>query len=142
MALPAHLGGLGIINPSERSASHHTTCETITAPLVTLILNQSEAYTPETKAMQTRAKNNACSIRRHCESRTASELKSNPPNHLQKALTVSSEGTSSWLFTFFISEHGFALHKGAFRDGIHHIYPPIVFAEASLRALRHRTTHT
>ena len=45
MALPARLGGLGIIDPSRQSATQHNASMKITAPLVTLILQQSQSPT-------------------------------------------------------------------------------------------------
>ena len=119
MALPARLGGLGIFDPSKKSALHYSTCETISAPLVRLILDQSEAYAPEVKEAQTRMRNNAQKFHRQCEARAANDLEENLPTKLQKALTICSEkGASSWLSALPISEHGFALHKGAFRDAL------------------------
>ena len=51
--------------------------------------------------------------------RTANDLKEHLSIRLQKALTICSEkGASSWLSALPISEHGFALHKGAFRDAL------------------------
>ena len=91
----------------------------ITAPLVALILQQSCQYTSNAKNMQLRAKWNACAIHRRNEANAASELKTTLPTQLQRAMTVSSEkGASSWLTTLPIDEHGFALHKGAFRDAL------------------------
>ena len=50
---------------------------------------------------------------------TANDLKESLPTKLQKAMTMCSEkGASSWLSALPISEHGFALHKGAFRDAL------------------------
>ena len=49
----------------------------------------------------------------------ASELKSVLPAELQRILSYATEtGASSWLTVLPIQEHGFALHKGAFRDAI------------------------
>lgn len=94
-------------------------CETISAPLVRLILKQAEAYAPEVKAAQMRMRNNARKFQRQYEARIANDPKDNLPTMLQKALTVCSDkGTSSWLSALPISEHGFALHKGAFRDAL------------------------
>ena len=119
LALPARLGGLGIFDPGKKSTLHYSTCETITAPLVRLILDQTEAYAPEVKADQTRRRNNARKFHRQLEARTANDLKETLPTKLQKALTICSEkGASSWLSALPISEHGFALHKGAFRDAL------------------------
>ena len=94
-------------------------CETISAPLVRLIQDQAEAYASEVKAAQTRMRNNARKFQRQYEARAASDLKDNLPTKLQKALTICSEkGASSWLSALPISEHGFALHRGAFRDAL------------------------
>ncbi len=117
--LLARLGGLGISNPSERSTLHYSTCETIAGPFVSLILDQSDEIGPEVKRDQVRMKSNAQKFRRQIDERTASDLKETLPTNLQKSLTICSEkGTSSWLSALPITEHGFALHKGAFRDAL------------------------
>ena len=119
LALPSRLGGLGIPDPSKQAAPQHAACRNITAPLVELIVSQSEVYDPETKAAQTRAKNRTRYFHRQQQARAAAELKAELPQRLQKAIDVSSEkGASSWLSTLPIAEHGFALHKGAFRDAL------------------------
>jgi hypothetical protein len=84
LALPARLGGLGIIDPSKKSGLHYSASKIITAPLVRLIIDQSEAYAPEVKAAQTRMKNNARKFHRQFEVRTANDLKENLPTKLQK----------------------------------------------------------
>ena len=41
------------------------------------------------------------------------------PNSLQKAVDMAKEkGASTWLSALPITEHGFALHKGAFKDAL------------------------
>ena len=71
-----------------------------------LILDQSEEYTPEVKAAQTRLRNNAQKFHRQYKVRTANDLKENLPIRLQKVLTICSEkGASSWLSAVPISEH-------------------------------------
>ena len=118
-ALPVRLGGLGIPDPCQQSKTNNSTSEKITAPLVALILQQSHAYTPEAKAKQLRTRRISRTERKQRESLAATELKDRLPGDLQRALTVSSEkGASSWLSTLPIEEHGFALHKGAFRDAL------------------------
>ena len=119
MALPVRFGGLGIIDPCRQSTANNNASEKITAPLVALILQQSHTYSSETKAEQLRARKDTRTLRRQQEASAASELKDKLPSNLQKALTVSAEkGASSWLSTLPIEEHGFALHKGAFRDAL------------------------
>ena len=119
MALPVRFGGLGIINPCQQSANNNNASKKITAPLVALIIQQSHTYTPETKTEQLKAKKAERTLRRQRDSAVASEIKDRLPSNLQRALTVSAEkGASSWLSTLPIDEHGFALHKGAFRDAL------------------------
>ena len=56
---------------------------------------------------------------RNLWSTKASELKSSLPAELQRILSDATEtGASSWLTILPLQEHGFALHKGAFRDAI------------------------
>ena len=75
MALPARLGGLGIIDPSHQTTTHYKSSEKITAPLASLILLQSQHYPPEAKEEQTRAKTTARNQRRQQEAKAAEELK-------------------------------------------------------------------
>ena len=119
LALPARLGGFGILDPCKKSTLHYSTCQKISTPLVCLILDQSEAYTPEVMAAQARLRNDAHKLNRQHEEQTATNLKENLPTKLKRAQTVCSEkGASSWLSALPISEHGFALHRGAFRDAL------------------------
>ena len=119
LALPVRHGGLGIIDPSKRSDLHHSACERITAPLVELILNQSKSYSPQVRTTQQRAKNNTRTLRRLQEAREANEIRERLPPQMKRATDAATEkGASSWLTTLPITEHGFALHKGAFRDAL------------------------
>ena len=118
-ALPVRLGGLGIINPTKNNTSHHQSSEKITAPLVSLILEQSHTYHQEAKAEQLRAKKEAVKQHKQRDSAAAVELEDSLPNNMKRTMQVSSEkGASSWIATLPIAEHGFALHKGAFRDAL------------------------
>ena len=119
MALPARHGGLGTANPCETSPGQFTMSMSISAPLVSLILDQSDIYEPTMKQEQARLRNNAKKFRRQMEARTASELNEELPNNLKKMVEICSEkGTSSWITALPIAEHGFMLHKGAFRDAL------------------------
>ena len=119
MAIPVRHGGLGIINPSHNNQIQHQSSEHITAPLISLILQQSHTYPQEAKAEQLRAKEQAVKLRKQRDATTATELKDKLPNNMKKAMEASTEkGASSWLATLPITEHGFALHKGDFRDAL------------------------
>ena len=116
----------------------HYLCETISALLVCLILDQSEIFTPEGDEAQSRMKNNTRKFHRQHEARTAEDLKQNLPAKLQSALSICSDkGVSSWFSALPISEHGMALPytKGPSGTlfvcdmvGDFHIYPPTVSA--------------
>ena len=79
MALSTRYGGLGIINPCEKSTIHYSASESISAPFVTQVLNQSDTYSFAVKEDQTRRKGNACKFYRQLDARTASDLKENLP---------------------------------------------------------------
>ena len=118
-ALPARLGGLSLNNPVMSCNHEFTSSVDVTAPLATLILLQQPDLTPDTIHDQQRAKARARKTRRQHHSNTAVELKTQLPRHLQRAMELGSEkGASSWLSALPIEDHGFALHKGAFRDAL------------------------
>ena len=58
LALPAHLGGLGIINPITRASDQHKASTAISAPLVNNIVDQVHEYSYETMLSQMELKNN------------------------------------------------------------------------------------
>ena len=58
-------------------------------------------------------------MKREHQSTEVSKLKSALPVDLQRILSYATEaGASSWLTALPVEEHGFVLHKGAFRDAI------------------------
>ena len=63
-ALPVRLGRLGISDPCRQSTANNNTSVKITAPLVALILQQSQDYSPEAKTEQLSARRNSRSLRR------------------------------------------------------------------------------
>ncbi len=87
----------------------------VTAPLTALILQQSPTCSTDVKSLQQKAWTEARKTRLQLETHAASELADKLPNAMQRALKAASEkGSSSWLSTLPIAEHGFALHKGPF----------------------------
>ena len=117
--IPVRHGGLGIINPCQNNQIQQQSSERITAPLVLLILQQSHTYPQEAKAKQLRAKNEAAELRKQLNTVPATELKDKLPDNMKRPMQASMEkGASSWLATLPIQEHGFALHKSAFRDAL------------------------
>ena len=119
LALPVRLGGLGVTDPTCLSDFHHTSSKNVSAPLVSLILEQSTAYPTNCIESQKKSKCTAHNTRRIHEKNSAIELSNRLPISMKRALEVSKEkGASSWLSALPIAEHGFALHKGAFRDAL------------------------
>ena len=117
LALPTRLGGLGIANPSVESTTHYETSKLITAPLTALIVEQSHALPNTANAQQLRIRKESAKVRKHRQAQSAIELKDQLPINMQRAMSLSTEkGSSNWLSTLSIAEHGFALHKSAFRD--------------------------
>ena len=117
LALPVWHGGLGIINPTRNSRFYHQSSKSITAPFTSLISEQSLIYHQEAKVQLT-AKKEAIRQRKR-DSAAVAELEERLANDMKRAMQVSTEkGASSWLVTLPIAEHGFALHKGAFRDAL------------------------
>ena len=116
LALPVRLG---VTDPTCLSDFHHTSSKNVSAPLVSLILEQSTAYPTNCIESQKKSKCTAHNTRRLHEKNSAIELSNRLPISMMRALEVSKEkGASSWLSALPIAEHGFALHKGAFRDAL------------------------
>ena len=116
--LPARLGGLNIIPPPLLD-SEYSLSLTSTSDLTSLILQQTGQYTLDTLEGQKLASTKAKCERKDNWDSTANQLMSELPVDLNYAVKLSQEkGASSWLTSLPISEHGFSLHKGAFRDAL------------------------
>ena len=116
-SLPARLGGLGFIDPVTESSKQFSDSVFILSPFVEAIVSKSGA--PIVEVIKSR-KNKTKSNHRVYNSQLSSTLYDILPDHsLRRCLEVASEkGASSWLTTIPIAEHGFHLHKGAFRNAI------------------------
>ena len=119
LALPARMGGLGISNPVKQLGTQFNTSRTVTAPLVKCITDQLLVFPTESKVAQRFAKQEAISAKRQTMGIDADNAYTSLPNSLQKAVDMAKEkGASTWLSALPITEHGFALHKGAFKDAL------------------------
>ena len=108
LALPARLGGLGIVNPTKLSPSEHQASINISVPLRDLILET-----------QINAKRDVHKQKRDKAIASAATLKVTIPKSRQCAMDLAQErGASSWLTILPLEEFGLTLHKGAFRDAI------------------------
>jgi len=86
---------------------------------VDLILQQSSIYSINVLELQLGAKQQALSNRCQSLSNVYNQLLPALSPKLQRSVLLSSEkGSSSWLTTLPLSDHGYALHKGAFRDAL------------------------
>ena len=87
--------------------------------IVRLILQQSSIYTTEVVFEQFEAKHHVVSD--HCQVivNLQESLLPSLSSSLQRSVSLSVEmGSSSWLTALPLSEHGFVLHRGAFRDAL------------------------
>ena len=123
LGLPARLGGLGIRDPSKKGAEQLQTSQEVTKPIVQLLLEQhdgdSQACLQEALAEQhmaiVRAKRQKAEEEQDRHRAVVDQL---PPPRRSAVDQAKDDGASSWLSARPIQEHGFALHKGAFRDAI------------------------
>ena len=91
----------------------------LTRPLVDLILQQSTSLPFEVIEAQSTARREIRHEVKQSQSVLCNELFTKLPASLQRSMEVASEtGASTWLSMLPIQEHGFALHKGAFRDAL------------------------
>ena len=127
LALPARLGGIGVRNPTTHSEELNYS-QRLSAPLTALIVQQSEDL-GEAQEQQQAIKSTLRAERLRDQKSTATELINRLPRRLQHVANLASEkGASSWLTTLPIDAHGFALHKGGFRDALclrYNSAPPI-----------------
>ena len=69
--------------------------------------------------MQQQIKTTLKAERREKWEEVTNEVKAKLPQHLQRAAELGSEkGAHSWVTALPITTHGFAMHKGAFRDAL------------------------
>ena len=118
LALPCHLGGLGLPHSSSLEAQYHSSCET-TFPLACLIATQTlelfYAIQDVCGAKQWVKTAASESIRD-----TAATLSTTVDPDFQHVFIIAAEkGASSGLTCRPIKRHDFTLTKGGFRDRIH-----------------------
>ena len=115
LSLPTRLGGLGIIDLSKIAASEFATSTKLSAPLMALIVAQECCYSvdlDEQRKVKAEARASKCSS----QLQKLKGLTGSFTPTLRRAVELSGEkGASTWLT---VPEHGFSLHKGAFRDAL------------------------
>ena len=117
LALPLRLGGLGIADPQTISDFEFAASERVTSPLVGLILKQDMSFGCHVVDAQHLAKAEVIASKCQAAEERAASVCDSLPSDLKCMISLLSEkGASSWLSALPVEEHGFALHKGAFRD--------------------------
>ena len=118
LALPPRLGGLGMINPATNSESEFKNSIQITAPLAALIIVQ-ETRTTTTAEETSAIKSTIVGKKQEKLLAEAELIKDKLPPSCQCLFDCATEkGASSWLSVLPTTNHGFSLHKGAFRDAL------------------------
>ena len=123
--LPARLGGLGIRDPSEKALEQRDTSRAVTRPVVDLLLEQNEGdplaqdrleeALAEQSGLISRAKRQRAEEEKERQREVVGQLSPSLQSAVERA---TDDGAWSWLSARPIEEHGFALHKGAFRDAV------------------------
>ena len=118
-ALPARLGGLGLSIPSRSATLELHSSLLVTSILCDHILSQDYEYGNEIITKQLEAKTLVRQEKNVKTSTDAEEVCELLPASLRRAIDLAKEkGSSTWLTALSLVEHGFALHKGAFRDAL------------------------
>ena len=119
LALPIRMGGLGIIDPQNVSDSEFAASEKVTFPLVGHILQQELSFGCHVVGAQRLAKSEVVASKHQAAGERAAFVCDSLPSDVKRMIFLLSEkGSSSWLSVLPVEEHGFALHKGAFRDAL------------------------
>ena len=119
LGLPARLGGLGFRNPVDVADDEYHASKEVTKPLSNLIESQCPSYPLETLEVQMSAKEAIKERKRSRLKDEAVHLRDSLSLSLQLVMDLAREkGASTWLTVLPIEEHGFTLHKQAFRDAV------------------------
>ena len=120
LAQPPCCGGLGIIDPSNEAQKQYQASSAICQPLVKAIIQQHGeplAIRAEQRWRKMEEKRRQLQDQKKEYTAMSEELSSIPELH-RSIIAASEKGASAWLTALPIDEHGFTLHKGAFRDGL------------------------
>ena len=111
-ALPVRLGGLGITPPSAHAVRDFEASLRVTSPLRDLLRSQDHVYSFAALDGQMSARADIRRERRQQVILEADSLRDDLTPTLQRAMNIAHEhGSSSWLTSLPIKEHGFCLHK-------------------------------
>ena len=113
LALPTRLRGMGIPNPTETCNEKFMSSEHISAALAALILQQEKVHPSSAASEQTSIKNNIKAQQQRAQANEAARLREAPGHGIW-----SRKDASHCLLVIPLTEYGFTLHKGTFKDAI------------------------
>ena len=115
LALPARLGGLGLINIAALAKEQRAASQQISAPLVGRIIDQNHQL-DDYHLVQQNIKRRIQRTKHTKQKEETKIFQSNLPSPLQHSIELAQEkGASAWLTALPIEEHG---HKAAFKDSL------------------------
>ena len=119
MALPTLLGGLGLDDPQSESKFEYSASCNVCHPISGLILQQSRQLNSDTVEKQRQARLEVRQEKRHAAAEDSRLLLEELPDDIKRMVNLAAgKGASNWLSVLPVAEHGFYLHKTAFRDAI------------------------
>ena len=117
LALPVHLGGLGMTNPCLEADLEQSSSVKVTAPLVRQIVTQSHQMPDDSfaKPLQQTVRSERANVLQD----RAVHIREVAAQQVQQARDlVAEKGYSVWLTVLPLHEMGFNLNKREFRDAI------------------------
>ena len=118
-ALPTRLGGLRFEVLPEVAERLYSTARKVIEPLKNFIRSKEETNEAQIDAEQGRLAKSVQFENKEEQERKAEAVRKEVSANKRKAFSLAEQkGSSSWLHTLPVAEHGFFLHKGAFRDAI------------------------
>ena len=119
LGMPARHGGIAIPNPIKISDREFASSQQITMPLTDLILANSSYLSSDTITEMSSLNKQIHRQNRASSLSAIDDLRPQLDDDLKRAMELASEkGASSWLTVHPLTEHGFSLHKGAFRNAL------------------------
>ncbi len=118
LALPARLGGMGLINPMAMRQQQQESSVAQCQPLIDLILNQDGNVLQAQQAQQAVKKRRRKELKEEQCTQAERIIASLPQTQRKCATAAQEKGTSAWLAAVPVDRLGFKLHKGAFWDAI------------------------
>ena len=125
LALPARLGGMGIINPTKVSDDEYRNSRKLTQPLTNLIIKQNVLdeidHVEIDQDKVVKVKKEISKEREAKQRRQYDEVvngKNRTKEELKRIKMNQEKGASNWLSSLPLKENGFSLNKQEFHDAV------------------------